>query len=114
MRPQRHANADLARATGDGVGFDAVNPDDREEQRNPAEDAEHDRAQTDDPKSDVLLDDVGERLYPQYREVGIDVAQRLAERWEQRGHAGAVRGVRADVEVDRAAVSLRERDVEPL
>ena len=52
---ERQPDADLAGAPLDGVGFDAVDADDGEQQGDATEDAEHHGAEADQPETDALF-----------------------------------------------------------
>ena len=78
-RAERHADADLARAAGDRVRHDRVEPHHREEQADEALDRRHGRAHPErhEPEDAVLTCAV-HRLHVEDRQVGIEVVQHAA------------------------------------
>ena len=113
IRPERHADSDLARPAGHRIRFHAIHAHNREKQRDPAEDAEENRAKTHRPKPDVFFHDIFERLDAQNRHRRIDLAQRLAQRRHHRADRRPIVSREAHLENDAAAVGLRQRRENP-
>src|ERR1700674_1132293 len=109
MRAERHPNANLAGATGDRVGFHAVNANNREKKRDCSESAEERRAQFDDPKSDASIHKIDIRRDVENGEVGIDFAQTLTHGRSHSGNRMSILGVEANVKKDVPTVAVRER-----
>src|SRR5437762_4637171 len=107
MRAQRHPNADLAGATRDRVGLDAVNADDREKERDYAEGPEDCCAQFDDPKIRRFFHQIRVRRHLQQRQVGIEIAQSLTQGRHHRYDRTSILAVKANVEVNAAVIDRK-------
>ena len=75
MGTERHADADLARATSDSIGFHTIDAHDSEEQRNSSKDAEDYRTESHNPKPNTLLQQIAERRNTEYWQIGINVPE---------------------------------------
>ena len=68
MRAKSHTYSDFARATRDGISFDAVNADDCEPERKPSKDGEQRRTGADNPKLRIAVHVFLERSQLEYRQ----------------------------------------------
>ena len=74
LRAERHADADLARAPRDGIGFHSVNADDREPESDESENAKERRARAHEPELNVAVEMLRESFQRENRQRGIDFA----------------------------------------
>ena len=79
FRAERHANADLARPPRHRVGFDAVDADHGEPEREPAENRKQRRRRAHEPELRVALHVVGEGAQLENRQHRIDALHRAAK-----------------------------------
>src|SRR5215471_2992891 len=109
MRAEGHSNSNLTSATRDGVSFDAVHSDNRQQERDATERAEQRRTEFDDPQIWRLLHeiDVGRDL--KERQVGIELAKHLPKSWDHSDDCPSILGIESDVHVDLSAITLRQR-----
>src|SRR4029453_953451 len=109
MSAQCHANADLARATSDGIGFHAIYTHDREEQCDSAKDAEENPAKAHKPKAEILLHLITERRDTECWQIGINAPEHLAQRRDLPNTCPSISRGESDMKKDVAPVALRKR-----
>ena len=113
VRAECHSNADLTRPASNRISFDAVNTDDGEQQRDTTKRPEQDRAQLHDPEAGDLLHQIDVGRHLQYRQVWIDLAQRLPERRDKCNYGISIEAVEPNMHVNLAVVTLRQRHKQP-
>src|SRR5439155_9147936 len=109
MRAERHPNADLTCATGDGVCLHAIHTNDGEEQRDSAKDSEEQRAETHDPEANAFFSKIDKRRNAQDWQIGIDAAQCLTHGGNERGDGMSICCSKTHMQVNIPVISLRER-----
>src|SRR5947209_8631140 len=113
MRAQRHANTNLAGPTSHGIGFHAVNADNCEQKGDYTKGTEKNRAEPDQPKSDAFFHKVDVGRDAKNGQIGVDVAQGLADRRNHSGDGMSIMSTETDMEKNIPVIAVGEGHEQP-